>query len=156
VLSLTGGLQAQTSSIPRDASLYIEEMDNDLDGYLRAELTKQNVPLRLVLRREDAHVVLTGTSTAEQKRSWHEGWLTSEQDRTSGNVMIFDRNSRRLLWAGEAGDRSLWWGSLARGGQRKVASRLVGDLKKSVLKAVVALPPPPPPERGRGWRPIKP
>ena len=53
VLSLTGGLQAQTSSIPRDASLYIEEMDNDLDGYLRAELTKQNVPLRLVLRRED-------------------------------------------------------------------------------------------------------
>ena len=53
VLSLTGGLQAQTSSIPRDASLYIEEMDNDLDGYLRAELTTQNEPLRLVLRRED-------------------------------------------------------------------------------------------------------
>jgi hypothetical protein len=144
LMTSLGVLQAQGPSIPRDATLYIEELDNDLDGYLRAEMTKEKVPLRVALRREDAHLVLTGTSTAEQKRSWHQGWLTADQDRTSGNVMVFDRASRQLLWAGEAGDRSLWWGAMARGGQRKVASRLVKNLKKAIGKTASALPPPPP------------
>lgn len=131
-------------AVPRGAAIYIEEMDNDLDGYLRAEMNKQKLPLRVVLSREDAHLVLTGTSTAEQKRAWHQGWLTADQDRTSGNVMVFDRASKSLLWAGEAGDRSLWWGAMARGGQRKVASRLVGSLKKSISKHAVTLEAPPP------------
>lgn len=135
---------AQASAIPRGAALFIEEMDNDLDGFLRAEFVKQRVPLTVVLRREEAHLVLTGTSTEEQKRKWHEGWLTAEQDRTAGNVMVFDRASKQLLWAGEAGDRSFWWGAMARGGQRKVASRLVKNLKKAIRSRATPLAAPPP------------
>jgi hypothetical protein len=39
------------------------------------------------------------------------------------------------MWASEAGDRSLMWGALARGGQRKVADRLVNNLKKALSAA---------------------
>jgi hypothetical protein len=77
-------------------------------------------------------LVLTGSSTKEEKRAWHEGWLTTSKDKTAGSVMVVDKATHQMLWAGEAGDRSLVWGALARGGQRKVASRLVGDLKDAV------------------------
>jgi hypothetical protein len=39
-----------------------------------------------------------------------------------------------MIWAGEAGDRSLWWGSLKRGGQRKVADRIVSKMKDDLFK----------------------
>jgi hypothetical protein len=135
---------AQRTSIQAGASVYIEEMDSDLDGFLRAEFVKQNVPLRVVLKRQDAHVVMVGTSAGNEKRSWHEGWLTSEKDHAVGNVTVIDRSSGTMLWAGEAGDRSLLWGAAARGGQRKVAARLVGQLKKSIGPGGVPPPPPPP------------
>lgn len=138
------GATAQGLTIPSGAAIYIEEMDNDLDGYIRAEFMKQKVPLVVVLSREQAHLVLTGTSTPERKVAWHEGWLTQEQDRTTGNIMVFDRSTRKLLWAGEAGDRSVFFGSLVRGGQRKVASRAVKSLKKAMYLNKEPLPAPPP------------
>jgi hypothetical protein len=130
--------------IPRGASVYIEEMDSDLDGFIRAEIVKQSVPLTVVLRREEAHLVLLGTSSGNEKRSWHEGWLTSEKDHAVGNVTLMDRSSGAMVWASEAGDRSLWWGAMARGGQRKVAARLVENLKDSVVERPTTLPKPPP------------
>src|SRR5262249_49172970 len=51
----------------------------------------------------------------------------------------------------EAGDRSLWWGSLKRGGERKVADRLVHNLKdamhsdKGIAVPVASNPKPSPP-----------
>jgi hypothetical protein len=59
--------------------------------------------------------------------------------------MIVDRASGKMLWAGEAGDRSLVWGELGRSGPRKVAGRLVDQIKKAI-RAVPAgsLPSPPP------------
>ena len=40
---------------------------------------------------------------------------------------------KTLVWAGEAGDRSLWFGSLKRGGERKVADRIVSQMKKELF-----------------------
>jgi hypothetical protein len=40
-----------------------------------------------------------------------------------------------VLWSDEAGDRSLFFNVAKRGGQRKVADRLVSDLKKAIEKA---------------------
>jgi hypothetical protein len=37
------------------------------------------------------------------------------------------------VWTGEAGDRSLWWGNLARGVQRKIADRLVNKMKNHLF-----------------------
>jgi hypothetical protein len=118
--------------IRRGATIYIEEMDQDLDGYIRAELVKKKVPLSVVLSREDAELVMSGTATDEERRKWHEGWLTIERDKTAGNVMITTSDGKHMLWASEAGDRSIWWGALKRGGHRKIADRIVSNLKKAI------------------------
>jgi hypothetical protein len=119
-------------AIPMNATIFVEEMANDLDGFIRAEFVKQKVPLRLVLSADDAELVLTGSAVQGEKKSWHEGWLSPSKDRLSGNTMVVEKSTNTMLWAGEAGDRSLFWGSLARGGERKVASRLVKNLKKAI------------------------
>lgn len=129
---LTCTLLAQDFSVPRGSTIYIEKMENDLNGYITAELVKQKIPLRIVTTEEDAKLIMTGIATGTEKRSWHEGWLTAEKDKTTGNIMLIDKTTKTLLWASEAGDRSMWWGAMARGGPRKVASCLVKNLKKAI------------------------
>ncbi len=114
--------------------LYIDKMPQDLDSYLKAEIVKQKVPLVVVSLADEADYIMGGTSTEEERRKWHEGWLTAERDKTSGSTEIIDSKTKTLLWAGEAGDRSFWWGAMARGGHRKVASRLIKHLKPYIGK----------------------
>jgi hypothetical protein len=115
------------------AKIYVEKMDGGLDGFLRAELMKKKVPVTIVLDEAAADFVMAGASN-ERKSSWHEGWLSAQKDNSSGSVMIFSKATKDLIWAEEAGDRSLMWGSLARGGQRKVASRIADRLKDHLKK----------------------
>jgi hypothetical protein len=115
------------------AKLFIQEMDGGLKGFLVAELTKKKVPVTVVLDEASAEFVMTGAGS-ERKTSWHEGWLSTKNDVASGSVMIFSKADKSLVWAEEAGDRSLLWGSLARGGQRKVASRIADRLKDHFKK----------------------
>ncbi len=117
--------------IRKGAAIYIEEMDNDLDGYIRAEMVKRKVPLTIVLKPEDADLVMVGSSAGREAK-WHEGWLTPERDKNVGNITVIDRRSQKFLWASEAGDRSWFWGALRRGGQRKVAERLVKNFRKAI------------------------
>ena len=58
--------------------------------------------------------------------------------------MVFDRATKTLIMTAQAGDRSLLWGNLAKGGQRKVAERLVDKIKNNVSKNQPTLPAPPP------------
>lgn len=131
VVGLVVTAEAQTK-IPAQSTVFVEDMEHDLDGYIKAELIKQKVALRVVATIDEAELIMLGSATSQEKRAWHEGWLTSEQDKTAGNVTLVDKASKTMVWAGEAGDRSLWWGAMARGGHRKVASRLVKNLKKSI------------------------
>jgi hypothetical protein len=55
-------------------------------------------------------------------------------DNASAAVSIVDKTGRVVLWSNEAGDRSLFWGVVKRGGQRKVADRLVHKLKDALTK----------------------
>src|SRR2546430_2439270 len=123
---------AQDHSIPKSRTIYIEKMENDLDGFIRAEFVKQRVPLHVVLTADEGDLMLAGSSTADENRPWHEGFITGTRDHATGNVMVVDKKSNAMLWAGEAGDRNWFWGSMRRGGQRKVAERLVNDLKKAI------------------------
>jgi hypothetical protein len=125
---LVGVAFASEKVIPRNAKIYIEKMDEGLDGYIQAEFVKKSVPLQIVTKEEDADLVMTGNA-ANQKRSWHEGWLSPDRDHATGNVTIVERSTGKFLWASEAGDRSLWWGAMKRGGARKVADRIVNNLK---------------------------
>jgi hypothetical protein len=131
-------------TIPRGASIFITPMAEGLDGFIRAEMLQKNVPLKIVLKLEEAHLILTGSGSTNDKRSWHEGWLTMEKDHSTGSAMIIDRTTKQIIWAGEAGDRSLLWGSFARAGPRKVASRLVNDINDAINSSRAELPVPPP------------
>ena len=118
--------------LKRNAKIYIEKMEGDLDGFLRAEIIKQKVPLEVLLAPESVDYILTGNLVIQEKRSWHEGWLSTEKDHNVANIMIVDPKEKKMIWATEAGDRSLWWGALKRGGQRKTAERLINNLKKAI------------------------
>jgi hypothetical protein len=48
-------------------------------------------------------------------------------------VKLVTADGKRLIWAGEAGDRSLLFGALRRGGQRKIAERLVKQMRETLF-----------------------
>ena len=123
--------------------IYIEEMGGvdskgkpmNLQDYLTVEIQKQiGKRIEIVPSKEQADAVMSGTG------SWQNtggaavtGRLMGLHDTASGAISV-EKNGT-IVWSSEAGDRSLWWGVLARGGPRKVASRLVGKFKSAVEKA---------------------
>lgn len=90
-------------------------MSNDLDQYIKAEISRQ-MPGRLlvVLRLEDADATMKGTATDRK-----------------GTVTITDIRGTAELWVGEAGDKGLYL-TKVHGGEKKVAERLVSGLKKAL------------------------
>jgi hypothetical protein len=114
--------------------VYIEKMDNNLDMYIRAEFTKQfKGSVQVVLDVKDADAILAGVGE-EQKGTGAKvtGRYLGLHDVATGTVSLLDKDGKVILWSGEAGDRNLWLGAMSRGGQRKVADRLVGKLKKAM------------------------
>ena len=114
--------------------LFVDKMPNDLDQYIRAEITKQfKGKLTVVLKPEDADAIMagtgdhkTGTGAAVTGR-----WL-GLHDTATGSVSVLDKEGKAVLWSSEAGDRSIWWGVMKRGGPRKVADRLIHNLKRAM------------------------
>ncbi|HEX8984129.1 MAG TPA: hypothetical protein VF767_01805 [Bryobacteraceae bacterium] len=109
-------------------------MPNDLDQYIRAEITKQfKGKMLVVLKPEDADAVMAGTG--EHKSGVGQAvtgrWL-GLHDTATGSVSVLDKEGKIVLWSSEAGDRSIWWGAMKRGGPRKVADRLIHNLKKAM------------------------
>jgi hypothetical protein len=107
------------NSIRDVKKIYIQKMQNDLDEYIKSEISRQ-MPGRLlvVLHQEDADAVMKGTSTNRR-----------------GNVTITDLRGTAELWAGEASDdMSKFLPKVHGGGEKKVAERLVSNLKKAMQK----------------------
>ena len=114
--------------------IYVDKMPNDLDQYLRAEITKQfKGKVTVVLQKADADAILTGASD-EKKGTGAAitGRYLGLHDNATGSVSLIDKAEKNVLWAAEAGDRSLLFGAVKRGGQRKVADRIVGKLKDAM------------------------
>ena len=109
-------------------------MPNDLDQYIRAEFTKQlRGKVTVVLDQKDADAILTGVSEEEKGTGAKiTGRYLGLHDVATGTVSRLDKEGKVLLWSEEAGDRSLMFGALRRGGERKVADRLVGKLRKAM------------------------
>jgi hypothetical protein len=102
--------------------IFIEPMPGDLDQYIRAEITKEmNGRLVIVLDKANADAIMRGVGV--------------NKSGVAASITLIDPNETVVLWASEAGDRSLMRGALARGGQRKVADRLVNNLKKALNDA---------------------
>jgi hypothetical protein len=133
LLICAGAALAQTNlaSVKR---VYIEKMDYNLDQYLRAEFSKRKVVV--VLDKNDADAILAGVGEQENGTGAKvTGRYLGLHDVASGTVSLLDKEGKTILWSDEAGDRSLFWGPLKRGGQRKVADRLVSKLKKAMEAA---------------------
>lgn len=116
--------------------IYVEKMDNDLDQYIRAEFAKQMKNIVVVLKKEDADAILTGVGDHKDGLGAAvTGRLLGLHDTATGSVSLIDKDGTVVMWSSEAGDRNLWLGILSRGGPRKVADRLVHDLKGAMSKA---------------------
>jgi hypothetical protein len=114
--------------------VYIEKMPNDLDQYLRAEVMKQfKGRLTVVLKKEDADGIITGIDEAQKGAAAKiTGRYLGLHDTVNGTISLLDKTESTILWSDEAGDRNLFFGIAHRGGERKVADRLIGKLKKAM------------------------
>jgi hypothetical protein len=114
--------------------IYVDKMDNDLDQYIRAELQKQfKGTVQVVLKPEMADAIMAGVSEHQSgTRAAVTGRWLGLHDTATGSVSLLDKTGEVVLWSGEAGDRSVLFGSIKRGGPRKVADRLVNNLKKAM------------------------
>ncbi len=121
------------ASIKEVHSLFIDKMKNGLDQYLRAELSKQ-LPGRfmVVVNKDEADALMMGAGEQQEGATAAvTGRYLGLHDTARGAVSIVDK-AGTVLWASEAGDRTLIFGPLKRGGPSEVASRLIQDLKKTL------------------------
>ena len=123
-----------TQSLRSVGKIFIDKMDNDLDQYLRAEIVKQmKGRVTVVLDKNDADAIMTGVNE-EKKGTGAQitGRYLGLHDNATGTISLLDKEGKVILWSDEAGDRSLLFGAMKRGGQRKVADRLISKLKKAM------------------------
>jgi len=134
ILLGSAGLAIAQTKVPQNAKVFIAPMEGNLHTFIAAELVKQKVPLTVVMEESAAEFILTGGSRQTGDNKWYDTVFGTERDRNEGSVTMVSVKDKSLAWAGEAGDRSLWFGALKRGGQRKVADRIVNRMKKDLFK----------------------
>lgn len=123
--------RARTPVIPEGSKLFIAPMDGGLDGFIAAEIIKQKVPLVVATDEKDADYILTGASIKADDHWYNSVW--GGKDKNEGNVRLLDVREKRMVWAGEAGDRHLNFSAFRRGGERKVADRIVQKMKHDLF-----------------------
>jgi hypothetical protein len=128
--SLFGG---DPKLIPSNSKIHIRELGEGLESYLKAEILKRKLAIVVVNDEGAADFVIGGVGSSKD-RKWHEGLFTRTRDNNTGAIELFKRGSQEIIWASEAGDRSMWWGAWSRDGHRKVASRLAKDLDRIISK----------------------
>jgi hypothetical protein len=133
VVSITGLAQA-VPDLGLVHKVFIDKMTNDLDQYLRAEFSKQmHGRIVVVLDEKDADAIITGVSEEEKGTGAKiTGRYLGLHDIATGSLSVVDKERKVILWSDEAGDRSLLFSPLRRGGERKVAERLVEKLRKAM------------------------
>jgi hypothetical protein len=107
-------------------------MQGELHPFLAAEIIKKKIPVIVVTEEKDAEFILTGASIKGDDKWYHS--VFGGKDKNEGSVQLISVKGKTLVWAGEAGDRSMLWGGWARGGQRKVADRIISKMKKDLFK----------------------
>jgi hypothetical protein len=107
-------------------------MEGKLEGFIAAELVKKKLPISIVIDDTAADYIIAGASIKGDDKWFHS--VFGGKDKNEGNIQVINVKDKTVIWAGEAGDRSLWWGDVRRGGQRRVADRLVDKMKKDLFK----------------------
>lgn len=125
--------QKQTKpTIPAGSKVFIAKMEGELDGFVSAQILKKKIPVTVVTDEAQADFIMTG-GAVKGIHKWYDTVITGgERDRNQGNITIVSVKDKSVIWAGEAGDRSFWWGALKKGGTRKVAERIVNKMKSQI------------------------
>ena len=126
---------ADAALVPKGSRVFIAPMDKGLDSFITVEIQKRKLPVNIVLNQEESDYVLTGFSQITGSH-WAEQVATSifgGKDKFEASIKMVSSDGKRLVWSGAAGDRSLVFGALRRGGQWKVAERIVDQLKNDVF-----------------------
>lgn len=124
---------AEKHRIPDGSRIFISEMEGNLHSYIASEITKKKLPVIVVTDEKEADYVISG-ATLKGDNKWYHTVLGTGKDKNEGNIQVASVKERTVIWAGEAGDRSMLWGRFSRGGKSKVASRLVSKMKKELFK----------------------
>ena len=137
LLLLTGtgmgqGKESYKDKVPPGSKIFIAQMEGNLHPFLAAEIVKKKIPITVVTEEKDAEFILTGASIKGDDKWYHT--VFGGKDKNEGSVQLISVKDKTMIWAGEAGDRSLWWGSFSRGGQRKVADRIISRMNKDLFK----------------------
>jgi hypothetical protein len=111
--------------------VFIEPMQGDLHPFIAAEIIKKKLPFVVVTEKEKAEYILAG-AYAKGDGNWFDTVFGSK-DSNQGGVQLINVKDKTLVWAGGAGDRMLLLGGLSRGGQSKVADRIVNKMKKDLF-----------------------
>ena len=124
---------SQKYTIPDGSRIYISPMEGKLEGFIAAELVKKKLPIVVVIDDKEADYIIAGASIKGDDK-WYHSVFGTGKDKNEGNIQVINVRGKNVVWAGEAGDRSLWWGDIRRGGQRRVADRLIDKMKKDLFR----------------------
>jgi hypothetical protein len=131
LIGLSTAISSAGEKVPNGSKIFISVMEGKLDGFIASEIIKQKLPITVVLEDTVADFVLAGASIQADDKWYHV--VFGGKDKNEGNVRLLDFKSKTMVWAGEAGDRSLWYGGFRKGGERKVAERIVRQMKKDLF-----------------------
>ena len=136
LILLTSSLCGQTG-IEENSRLFIAPMTSNLNEFIAAEAVKQKLPVTIVLEEKDADYILSGFSQRTEVK-WYDvisGSVVGGKDRLEATAKLVRVKDKTFVWAGESGDRSLIFGAFKRGGQRKLAERIVRQMKLDLFQA---------------------
>lgn len=135
VVSNIGGVNLpDRSETPYNARFFVAPMDEDFDGLIAALMLEKKLPVRVVADETLADfIVIGGTNKGPHK--WYDTIFGGgyERDRNQGSIRVIRVRDKTVIWAAQKGDRSIWFGSLKKGGRRKVAERLVNKMKDDLF-----------------------
>jgi hypothetical protein len=125
-----GGTRVATLAQMR--RIFIEPMANDLHEYIGAEIQRQlGGRVQVASSKEQADTIMRGNGELRSANAVTGKVLGVRRDQTA-SVTITDITGTSVLWTDEAGSRTILMGVIKKGGPRKLAENLVGDLKRAL------------------------
>ena len=115
--------------------IFMESMDGTLAEHLREQIEKQlGATIKIVSRKEEADAIFQGEIISRgDTRSRVTGGYLGIKDENMGVATLTDLTGKVVLWKGEAGDKSPILGIVKRDRSKKIAERLIKDLKDKLM-----------------------
>jgi hypothetical protein len=113
------------------AKIFIAPMKGNLHPFIAAEIVKKKLPVVVVTDKNKADYILAGSFLKGDGKWYHTALGVTNKN--EGSIQLVNVKNKTLVWAGGAGDRSMILGGWSRGGQSKVAGRIVNKMKKDLF-----------------------